>query len=45
LILQREALLNQIAEQEIARQAEMVGDNKVGIMSRDDYASIPYAVG
>jgi hypothetical protein len=45
LILQREALLNQIAEQEIARQAEMVGDNKVGIMARDDYASIPYAVG
>lgn len=45
LILQREALLNQIAEQEIQRQAEMVGDNKVGIMARDDYASIPYAVG
>tara|TARA_R110002012_G_C11659719_1_gene612100 strand:- start:1363 stop:3537 length:2175 start_codon:yes stop_codon:yes gene_type:complete len=45
LELQKEALINQVAEQEIERQAEMVEEGKVGIMARDDYASIPYAVG
>ena len=45
LMLQRDALVNQIAEQEITRQAEMVGEGPVGVMARDDYADIPYAVG
>ena len=45
LELQKEALINQVAEQEIERQAEMVEEGKVGIMARDVYASIPYAVG
>jgi hypothetical protein len=45
LMLQRDALVNQIAEQEITRQSEMVEEGPVGIMARDDYASVPYAVG
>ena len=45
LMLQREALVNQIAEQEIERQNEMVEEGPVGVMARDDYAQIPYAVG
>jgi TolA-binding protein len=55
LLLQREALINQIADQEIERQAEiaesainpsdMTQEGKVGIMARDDYNMVPYAVG
>lgn len=45
LMLQREALINQIAEQELERQAEMVEGGEVGVMARDDYNQIPYAVG
>jgi len=45
LMLQRDALVNQIAEQELERQSEMVEEGPVGIMARDDYAKIPYAVG
>jgi hypothetical protein len=45
LMLQRDALVNQIAEQEIERQNEMVEEGPVGVMARDDYAQIPYAVG
>jgi len=55
LILQREALINQIADQEIERQAEiaenaidgaeMTQEGPVGVMARDDYNMVPYAVG
>jgi hypothetical protein len=45
LMLQREALINQIADQEIARQEEMVQEGDIGVMARDDYGKIPYAVG
>ena len=45
LMLQRDALVNQIAEQELERQSEMVEEGPVGVMARDDYAKIPYAVG
>jgi len=45
LMLQREALINQIADAEISRQEEMVAEGDVGVMARDDYGKIPYAVG
>ena len=45
LMLQREALINQIADTEIARQEEMVEEGDVGVMARNDYGKIPYAVG
>ena len=45
LMLQREALINQIADTEISRQEEMVAEGDVGVMARDDYGKIPYAVG
>jgi len=45
LMLQREALINQIADSEIARQEEMVDEGDIGVMARDDYGKIPYAVG
>jgi len=45
LMLQREALINQIADAEIQRQEEMVAEGDVGVMARNDYNKIPYAVG
>ena len=45
LMLQREALINQIAESEINRQEEMLNEGPVGVMARNDYNKIPYAVG
>lgn len=45
LMLQREALINQIAEAEMQRQAEMVAEGDVGVIARNDYNKIPYAVG
>ena len=45
LMLQREALINQIADAEISRQEEMVAEGDVGVMARNDYNQIPYAVG
>jgi len=45
LMLQREALINQIADAEISRQEEMVAEGDVGVMARNDYNKIPYAVG
>ena len=45
LMLQREALINQIADAEISRQEEMVAEGDIGVMARNDYNKIPYAVG
>jgi hypothetical protein len=45
LMLQREALINQIASEEINRQEEMISEGPVGVMARNDYNKIPYAVG
>lgn len=45
LMLQREALINQIADAELQRQEEMVAEGDVGVMARNDYNQIPYAVG
>jgi hypothetical protein len=45
LMLQREALINQIADTEIARQEEMVEEGDIGVMARNDYGKVPYAVG
>ena len=45
LMLQREALINQIADEEINRQEEMLDEGPVGVMARNDYNKIPYAVG
>jgi hypothetical protein len=45
LMLQREALINQIADAELQRQEEMVAEGDVGVMARNDYNKIPYAVG
>jgi hypothetical protein len=45
LMLQREALINQIADTELQRQEEMVAEGDVGVMARNDYNQIPYAVG
>ena len=45
LMLQREALINQIADAEIQRQEDMVAEGDVGVMARNDYNKIPYAVG
>jgi len=45
LMLQREALINQIAQDEIDRQEEMLDEGPVGIMARNDYNKVPYAVG
>ena len=45
LMLQREALINQIASEEMNRQAEMVDEGPVGVMARNDYNKVPYAVG
>jgi hypothetical protein len=45
LMLQREALINQIADTEIARQEEMVEEGDLGVMARNDYGKVPYAVG
>ena len=45
LMLQREALINQIADEEMNRQEEMLDEGPVGIMARNDYNKIPYAVG
>jgi len=45
LMLQREALINQIADAELKRQEEMVAEGDVGVMARNDYNNIPYAVG
>jgi len=45
LMLQREALINQIADAEISRQEEMIAEGDIGVMARNDYNKIPYAVG
>ena len=45
LMLQREALINQIADAELQRQEEMVAEGDIGVMARNDYNKIPYAVG
>ena len=45
LMLQREALINQIASEEMNRQAEMIDEGPVGVMARNDYNKVPYAVG
>jgi len=47
LMLQRDALLNQIVDQEIQRRMVENKDNvsKVGTMARDKYNKIPYEVG
>jgi hypothetical protein len=45
LMLQREALINQIADEELSRQQDIVAEGDVGVMMRNDYNKIPYAVG
>lgn len=47
LMLQRDALLNQIVDQEIQRRmSENKNDvSKVGTMARDKYNKIPYEIG
>jgi len=47
LMLQRDALLNQVIDQEIDRRMVEDKDNvsKVGTMARDKYNKIPYEVG
>lgn len=45
LMLQREALINQIADEELSRQEDIVAEGDVGVMMRNDYNKIPYAVG
>jgi hypothetical protein len=44
-MLQREALINQIADEELSRQQDIVAEGDVGVMMRNDYNKIPYAVG
>jgi hypothetical protein len=45
LMLQRDALLNQMSDKEMERELELRAEGKVGTLSRDKYNKIPFAVG
>ena len=45
LLLQRDALFNQMSDKEIDRELELRAEGKVGTVSRDKYNKIPFAVG
>ena len=45
LLLQRDALFNQMSDKEIDRELELRAEGKAGTVSRDKYNKIPFAVG
>jgi len=45
LLLQRDALFNQMSDKEIDRELEIRAEGKAGTVSRDKYNKIPFAVG
>jgi hypothetical protein len=45
LMLQRDALLNQMSDKEMERELELRMEGKAGTLSRDKYNKIPFAVG
>ena len=45
LLLQRDALLNQMTDKEMDRELELRAEGKAGTLSRDKYNKVPFAVG
>jgi DNA-binding protein YbaB len=45
LMLQRDALLNQMSDKEMERELELRAGGKAGTLSRDKYNKVPFAVG
>ena len=45
LLLQRDALLNESDDKQVERELELDAGGKSGIIERDRYNKIPYAVG
>ena len=45
LMLQRDALLNQMSDKEMERELELRAEGKAGTISRDKYNKVPFAVG
>ena len=45
LMLQRDALLNQMSDKEMERELELRAEGKAGTISRDKHNKVPFAVG